>query len=215
MKILYEDNHLIVAYKERGILSQKDISNEDDMLTLLKDYIKNKYHKEGNVYLGLVHRLDRNTSGIMVFARTSKAASRLNEQIINNEFHKKYLAIIEGKVDNKGTLINKIKKDEKLLKAFIGEEGKEAILNYQLIETKEDKSLIEIELITGRFHQIRAQFANINHPLYGDHLYGSHKYDRYFLDAYYLSFLHPISKERLVFKLIPHDGLFSEFDSLK
>ena len=163
MKILYEDNHLIVAYKERGILSQKDISNEDDMLTLLKDYIKNKYHKEGNVYLGLVHRLDRNTSGIMVFARTSKAASRLNEQIINNEFHKKYLAIIEGKVDNKGTLINKIKKDEKLLKAFIGEEGKEAILNYQLIETKEDKSLIEIELITGRFHQIRAQFANINH----------------------------------------------------
>ena len=109
---IYEDNHIIVAYKEKGILSQADGSDKPDMLTILKDYIKEKYNKPGNVYLGLVHRLDINTSGVMVFARTSKAASRLSESIKNNKLNKKYYCIVEGTIKEDGSLIDKIAKDE-------------------------------------------------------------------------------------------------------
>ncbi|MDE6661373.1 MAG: RNA pseudouridine synthase, partial [Anaeroplasmataceae bacterium] len=155
IRILYEDNHIIVAIKPKGILSQADGSDKEDMLTLLKDYIKEKYQKPGNVYLGLVHRLDLFTNGIMVFARTSKAASRLAKQVQEHIFLKKYLAIVEGKVEGSKALTSYLLKNEKEKKSYISPTGQEAILTYKAIEYKEDKTLLDISLKTGRFHQIR------------------------------------------------------------
>lgn len=217
LNILYEDNHIIVAIKPAGILSQADHTNAPDMLSILKEYIKNKYHKEGNVYLGLVQRLDRNTSGIMVFARTSKAASRLSEQIRNHDVFKKYLAVIEGIPQKEQTLSNYLKKDEKLVKSFVTTEknGKLAVLDYQLIASINNYSLINVLLHTGRHHQIRVQMANINHPLVGDHLYGSKINCKYHLHAYYLTFVHPISKEVMKFTNLPENGLWNLFDMSK
>ena len=209
MKIYYEDNHIIVVYKEKGILSQADGSDKLDLLNILKDYIKEKYNKPGNVYLGLVHRLDINTSGIMVFAKTSKAAKRLNEAIKNHEFNKKYIATVEGTITNKEyiTLKSILKKNEKEHKSYISKEGQEAILEYRLIKNykinNKDVSDIEINLKTGRFHQIRCQMSSIGHPLYGDFKYGSkNKIDEnnFPLEAYYLSFTHPVTKELLEFR---------------
>ncbi len=209
MKIYYEDNHIIVAYKEKGILSQADGSNKPDMLTILKDYIKEKYNKPGNVYLGLVHRLDTNTSGVMVFARTSKAASRLSKDIKNHNFHKKYIATVEGILDNKDYVLLKsyILKNEQERKSYINKNGQEAILEYRMINNYKidgkDVSDIEINLKTGRFHQIRCQMASIGHPLYGDKKYGSKaviKEEDFPLEAYSLSFIHPTTKEWMEFK---------------
>lgn len=209
MKIFYEDNHIIVVYKEKGILSQADGSDKLDMLNLLKKYIKEKYNKPGNVYLGLVHRLDINTSGVMVFAKTSKAAKRLNEMIKNHDFKKKYIATVEGAIDNREyvTLKSFILKNEKEHKSYINKNGQEAILEYRLIRNyvinNKDVSDIEINLKTGRFHQIRCQMSSIGHPLYGDFKYGSKnkiKEDEFPLEAYYLSFVHPVTKELLEFK---------------
>ena len=207
MDIFYEDNHVIVVYKEKGILSQADGSNKADMLTIIKSYIKEKYNKSGNVYLGLVHRLDINTSGVMVFAKTSKAASRLSEDIKNNKLHKRYYCVVEGNITNGGKLIDYLEKDEIIKKAFISKNGKEAILEYNVIKNykidNNDVTLLEINLITGRFHQIRCQLSNIGHPLYGDKKYGS-KYSIEYLDfpleAYHLEFIHPTTKELLVFE---------------
>lgn len=210
LNILYEDNHIIVCVKERGILSQADGSNKLDMLTIIKEYIKEKYNKPGDVYLGLVHRLDINTKGIMVFARTSKAAKRLNECILNHEFKKKYKATVEGIINNKEyiTLKNYITKDENKRIAKIDKNGKEAILEYKLIRNYKinniDVSDIDINLKTGRFHQIRCQMSNIGHPLYGDIKYGSknHVDDSLFpLVAYELEFIHPTLKEVMKFKI--------------
>ncbi|MDE5715822.1 MAG: RluA family pseudouridine synthase [Anaeroplasmataceae bacterium] len=203
VKVLYEDNHILVAYKPRGILAQADGSKKEDMLSILKQYIKEKYQKPGNVYLGLVHRLDINTCGIMVFARTSKAARRLSLQILNHQFVKKYLAIIEGTL-TEGTLHHKLIKDESLKKSIIDEHGKDAILDYKVLQTKKvnqnEFSLVDITLHTGRFHQIRAQFSEIGHPLVGDKKYGSQwMIDslQFPLEAYYLSFYHPITEEKV------------------
>ncbi len=210
MKILYEDNHIIVCYKEKGILSQADGSNKPDMLTLLKDYIKVKYNKPGNVFLGLVHRLDINTSGVMVFARTSKAASRLSEQIKNNQFKKKYKATAEGILENKDYIVleNYITKNEYEKKSYITNDGQYSKLEYRVIKSYKINNTnvtdLDIILHTGRFHQIRCQLANINHPLYGDKKYGSKNNinpQDFPLDAYYLSFYHPTSKEFLEFEV--------------
>ncbi len=206
MEILYEDNHVIVAYKDKGILSQADGSNKPDMLTLLKDYIKEKYNKPGNVYLGLVHRLDINTSGVMVFAKTSKAAARLSEAIKNNNLNKKYYCVVEGIIKDSGILKNNILKDEANKKGYVDSNGKEAILEYKVIKNYKinntDVSLLDVNLITGRFHQIRVQFSYIDHPLYGDKKYGSKHnidYTEFPLEAYSLSFIHPTTKELLTF----------------
>ena len=203
IKILYEDNHIIVAIKPKGVLSQADGSDKEDMLTLLKAYIKEKYQKPGNVYLGLVHRLDLFTNGIMVFARTSKAASRLSKQVQDHNFMKKYLAIVEGKVDGSKTLTSNLIKNEKEKKSYIDPNGQVAILSYKAIEYKDDRTLLDITLKTVRFHQIRCQLASIGHPLYGDSKYGSkYKISSYDfpLEAYYLSFHHPITDECLTFE---------------
>ncbi|HIT43510.1 TPA: RluA family pseudouridine synthase [Candidatus Avacholeplasma faecigallinarum] len=211
LDIMYEDNHIIVCYKDKGILSQKDSSNKLDMLTMLKAYIKEKYNKPGNVYLGLVHRLDINTSGVMVFAKTSKAASRLSEDIKNHKFEKKYLATIEGHIYTLEytKLKCKLLKSESEKKAYVDSNGQESILYYKALKNYQinncDVCDVDIILKTGRFHQIRASFAHINHPLYGDVKYGSkNKVDslKFPLQAYSLSFFHPITKEWLTFEKI-------------
>lgn len=202
LNILYEDNHIIVVFKPAGILSQADKTGDDDMLTLIKKYIKEKYKKPGNVYLGLVHRLDRQVSGIMVFAKTSKAASRLSEEIRNNKMHKKYRAIIHGYLDKKeGTLINRIEKLDNKKVLIDTPSGKEAILNYKVIKEKNNLSLVDIDLVTGRYHQIRIQFASINHSLLGDYLYNKMDTNNLALVSYSLSFIHPTTKEKMNFCL--------------
>lgn len=207
LKILYEDNHLLVVVKPRGILSQEDKTKDPDMLNICKDYIKKKYNKPGNVYLGLVQRLDRNTSGVMVFAKTSKAASRLSEQIRNHDVVKRYLAIVEGNLKGVGTLSNYLKKDEKIVKSFVVNkgEGKLAVLDYDVKKNYKDSTLVEILLHTGRHHQIRVQFSNIGHPLKGDKLYGSKANNDYFLHCFYIAFVHPVTKQVLKFNYIPEN----------
>lgn len=212
LDILYEDNHIIVVVKPVGILSQEDHTKDPDMLTLLKEYLKVKYNKPGNVYLGLVMRLDRMTSGVMVFAKTSKAASRLSEQIRNGEILKKYIAIIQGKVNDHGTLKDYLIKDEKLVKSFVTnkENGKLAVLDYTLLKQYDNLSVVDILLHTGRHHQIRVQFSHMGNPLYGDKLYGGLGEDHMHLHAYYLSFVHPVTKEPMKFKNIPSGNLWDE-----
>jgi len=213
LNILYEDNHLIVVEKPINILSQSDITNDPDMLTILKDYIKKKYNKPGNVYLGLVHRLDRPTGGIMVFARTSKAAMRLSEQIKNHEFKKSYLAVIHGNIENSNTYTDYLEKIE--TKSFIStkEKGKYAELSFNKLDynEKENLSLVKISLKTGRNHQIRLQFSSRNHPLYGDSKYGSDLNKNLGLYAYKLEFTHPTTKEKLSFINYPNYNPFTKF----
>lgn len=208
MKIFYEDNHIIVAYKPSGILSQSDGSDKKDMLTLLKEYIKEKYNKPGNVYLGLVHRLDINTSGVMVFARTSKAAARLSLQIQNHIFKKKYLALVEGTISDSKTisLMDKLGKNEETKTAYISPEGKTASLEFKVLAhyklNDQECTLIDVNLFSGRFHQIRCQMSNYKHPIYGDKKYGSKNIinkDDFPLQAYSLSFNHPTTNEILCF----------------
>ena len=197
LKILYEDNHIIVVIKPYNVPVQADSSNDLDMLTIIKNYIKEKYNKPGNVYLGLVHRLDRPVGGVMVFAKTSKAASRLSEEVRTNKIHKTYLTVVHGILDKKcDKLINKMSKDEK--------NGKEAILEYKVIKEEDNLSLLKINLITGRHHQIRLQLSNINHPIYGDQRYGFQDKKQIMLYAYKLEFIHPVTKEVMTFKNLPN-----------
>ena len=161
IKVLYEDNHIIGVLKKENIPTQKDSSNDIDMVTIVKDYIKEKYDKPGNVYLGLLHRLDRPVSGVMVFAKTSKAAERMTKMIKNHEVNKTYYAVLEGKIDSKGRLVDKLLKDERTNTVRVSKDGKEAILDYELVDYKDNYSLVKINLITGRSHQIRVQFSSL------------------------------------------------------
>lgn len=205
LKVLYEDNHLVVVEKPSNIPSQKDSSNDLDLLTMVKEYIKEKYHKPGNVYIGLVHRLDRPVSGIMVFARTSKAAGRLSDQIKKDEFSKKYLAVVNGIIEeDEGTLVDYLKKEDNGNTIVTdSDEGKKSILNYKVIDRNYDKNetLVEIDLKTGRHHQIRVQFASRNHPLCGDQRYGKMDKTQIALCAYHLEFIHPVTKEKMSFSI--------------
>ena len=213
IKILYEDNQILVVLKPINILSQSDITNNEDMLTILKKYIKEKYNKPGNVYLGLVHRLDKPTGGIMVFARTSKSANRLSEQIKNKIFKKSYFSVIHNNIKDEDVFIDYLKKVE--TKSYITnkDDGKYAELNYKKLDynEKENLSLVEIELKTGRNHQIRLQFASRGYPLYGDNKYGSDKNKNLGLYAYKLEFIHPTTKEQLVFENYPNYNPFTKF----
>lgn len=212
LEILYEDNHIIVVVKPFNILSQSDDTKDIDMLTLIKSYLKEKYNKPGNVYLGLIHRLDRPTGGIMVFAKTSKAASRLSEQIRLNLFTKKYLAIVNGYFDEKTGVFEDyiLKKEDN--SSVISNLGKYAKLEYEVLKEKSNLSLVNILLHTGRHHQIRVQFASRNHPLYGDQRYGKSSKKQLALFAYYLSFNHPVTKEKLEFIKYPDKvGIWKEF----
>jgi len=211
LKVIDETNHFIVVLKPSGILSQQDITGDPDLLTIVKEYLKAKYHKPGDAYVGLVHRLDRMTSGLMVFGKTSKGSSRLSEMIRRHEFEKRYLAICEGHILEKlKTLNNKIVYNESLKKSFISDTGKEARLSFKVLEYDPLKSLnfphtlIEVTLFTGRHHQIRVQMASIHHPLVGDTLYGSNHLMPLYLHAYYLSFLDPITKEKKEYTNFPN-----------
>lgn len=202
--VLYEDNHIIVVYKPCNILSQGDSTGDVDMLTLIKKYIKEKYNKPGNVFLGLVHRLDRPVSGVMVFAKTSKAASRLTDQIKNHQFEKKYYAIINGILPLKqGVLEDKLLKKEDGNTVVDNINGKKSILEYNVIKEIDKMSLVDIKLITGRHHQIRVQFSSRGYPLIGDQRYGIQDGKQICLSSYYLSFYHPITKEKLIFEKLP------------
>lgn len=202
IKILYEDNHLLVVLKPINVPVQLDESNDLDLLTMLKNYIKEKYEKTGNVYLGLIHRLDRPVSGIMVFAKTSKAASRLSEQVRTHKIAKKYYAVVEGKLnETEGTLRDKLLKNPKTNMTVVSSNGKDSILNYKVIDYKQNYSLLDVNLVTGRSHQIRVQFSSRNHALYGDQRYNMHSKvgEQIALFSYYLSFYHPVTKEKMEF----------------
>ena len=214
INVLYEDNHLLVVEKPINIPVQADSSEDLDLLTKLKNYLKDKYNKPGNVYLGLVHRLDRPVGGIMVFAKTSKAASRLSEQVRKNEIKKTYYAVLEGKAKEYDHLVDKLLKDEKNNISKVDSKGKEAILDYELIEYKDSFSLVKIDLKTGRSHQIRVQFSSRDLPLYGDQKYNKNAKvgEQIALFARELEFMHPVTKEKLKFSLeLPNRKPFKIF----
>ncbi len=217
LKVLYEDNHIIVVIKPYNIPSQSDKTNDIDMLSLVKEYIKEKYQKPGNVYVGLVHRLDRPVGGIMVFAKTSKAASRLSESIRNKSFSKTYLAVVNGKFEKQnGILENYLWKDEALNMSKVVSKDKKgaklARLTYEVLAEKNDLSLVKINLETGRHHQIRVQFSNAGHSLYGDQKYGKGSMGKQIaLWAYRLEFKHPVKDEIMKFEALPEkNDVFDE-----
>lgn len=215
INILYEDNHLLVVEKPVNCLVQEDNTKDKDLLTILKAYLKEKYEKPGNVYLGLVHRLDRMVGGVMVFAKTSKAAARLSEQIRKKEFQKTYYAVVEGTLKQNGVLEDYLEKDEKRKISFVSKKGKLAKLSYEVISIKKNKTLVKIHLETGRHHQIRVQFSHFGYPLYGDAKYNKNVNlkDSVALFAKELSFYHPITKELLTFRLdLPKRYPFSLFE---
>ncbi len=211
LKILFEDNHIIVVEKKPNIPSQADKTEDEDMLTIVKQYIKEKYNKPGNVYLGLVHRLDRPVGGVMIFAKTSKAAARLSEQVRSKVFKKKYLAVVDGKIEEQvGTLENYLYKDERLNMSRVVSKDKKnaklAKLDYKVLKYNEIKnlSLLEINLHTGRHHQIRVQLSNFGHSIFGDQKYGNRGQGKQIaLWAYELTIEHPITKEKITFKDLP------------
>lgn len=207
INILYEDNHLLVVVKPANMAVNLDSSNDLDLLTYLKQYLKEKYQKPNNVYLGLVHRLDRPVAGIMVFAKTSKAASRLAKDMQSNLFKKEYLAVICGNCKDKDTLTDYLKKDRKnnMVSTSNSKEGKLASLQYYKIEQIDKLCLVKVILQTGRSHQIRVQFASRNMPLWGDQRYNKNAKvsQQIALFAYRLSFPHPITKQTMSFEILP------------
>ncbi len=211
LKILFEDNHIIVVEKKPNIPSQADKTTDEDMLTIVKQYIKEKYNKLGNVYLGLVHRLDRPVGGIMVFAKTSKAASRLSDQVRKKVFKKKYLAVVDGKIESKqGTLEDYLYKDERHNTSKVVNKNKKnaklAKLDYKVLKYNKVKnlSLLEINLHTGRHHQIRVQLSHFGHSIFGDQKYGTRGQGKQIaLWAYELTIKHPITKEEITFQDLP------------
>lgn len=213
LKVIYEDNHIIVVEKTPNIPSQSDKTGDEDMLTIIKQYIKEKYNKPGNVYLGLVHRLDRPVGGVMVFAKTSKAASRLSEQVRNKTFKKEYLTIVDGKVEKeKDALEDYLLKNEKNNMSKVVKEGtknsKYAKLDYEVLKYNEEinLSLLKILLHTGRHHQIRVQLANFGHSICGDQKYGTRGRGKQIsLWAYKLTIEHPITKEEMSFTDLPEE----------
>lgn len=202
INVLYEDNHIIVVMKPANIPVCEDSSGDLDLLSMVKHYLEEKYNKN-NAFVGLVHRLDRPVGGVMVFAKTSKAASRLSDQIRKGEMKKKYYAVVMGKTLERGIFVDKLEKDSKKNISFVSDNGKESILEYERIKTNGEMSLVSIDLKTGRSHQIRVQFSHHGFPLYGDQKYNkkAKMHTQIALFAYSLSFLHPTLKKELVFSV--------------
>lgn len=209
--ILYEDNQIIVAVKPQNVPTQGDSSGDPDFLSEIKNYVKIKYNKPGNAFIGLVHRLDRPTGGVMVFARNSKAAQRLTAQLQEGEMSKKYLAVTVGTPrDMRARLSNWLIKDEKqnMVRVSVVKtpEAKFAELDYRVLEANEKVALLDLNLYTGRSHQIRVQLSNIGTPVFGDVKYGGDslaKGHNLALWAYQLTFVHPTTKQTMVFKVFP------------
>lgn len=208
MDILFEDNHLLIINKRPGELSQLDKTGDNSVLEKYKLYLKKKHNKKGNVFLGLVNRLDRPTSGVLILAKTSKALSRMNKMLVEKKILKKYLAIVEKKpIRKKNTLINFLKKNQKQNKSYIvdqnAKDSKKAILHYTTVKELDNYSLLKISLETGRHHQIRVQLSNIGCFIKGDLKYGSKRSNSdksICLHANEISFIHPVSKNKIKIK---------------
>ena len=223
MEILYEDNHIIVVSKPQGVPSQPDDSGDKDLLSQVKDYIKEKYNKPGEAFVGLVHRLDRPTGGVMVFAKTSKAAARLADQMKNGDFDKTYFAVVCGRPrEQKGKIVSYLKKDEKLNMAMIVPQSttgaKRAELDYEVLSYNNDTdhSLVKVKLYSGRGHQIRVQMKSIKCPVFGDQKYGGEGMPKVMLNLFAteLAFFHPISKQKMIFRVYPpeNSSAWNEFN---
>lgn len=219
-RILYEDNHIVVVNKLPSEIVQGDKTGDTPLSDTVKQYIKEKYNKPGNVFVGVVHRLDRPVSGVTVFAKTSKALSRLNEMIKNREIKKTYWAIVkQPPSEPTATLKNFLARNQKKNKSFVYPkpvpDSKEAVLSYQLKASSNDYHLLEVDLQTGRHHQIRAQLSAIGSPIKGDLKYGfprSNKDASISLHARKVEFLHPVKKEAMAIVADPpHDALWDYF----
>ncbi|MEN8703518.1 MAG: RNA pseudouridine synthase [Polaribacter sp.] len=205
LKVLFEDNHIIIVNKRSGDITQGDKTGDKPLSDVVKEYIKDKYNKAGNVYLGVVHRLDRPTSGVIIFARTSKALERLNKVLRDKEIYKTYWAVVKNHPKKeKATLINFLKKNPKNNKSSVFQKeiegSKKAILHYSVVKKLDNYTLLEIDLETGRHHQIRAQLSNIGYPIKGDLKYGfnrSNKDGSIHLHARKIEFIHPVTKEKV------------------
>ena len=205
LQILFEDNHIMIVNKRAGDISQGDKTGDKPLSDVVKTYIKEKYNKSGDVFLGVVHRLDRPTSGVIIFARTSKALTRLTKMLRDREIHKTYWAVVKNHPKKeKDTLIDFLKKNPKNNKSYSYPKeidgSKKAILHYKVVKKLDNYSLLEIDLETGRHHQIRTQLANIGSPIKGDLKYGfdrSNKDGSIHLHARKIEFIHPVSKEKI------------------
>ena len=217
-EILFEDNHLIIINKKPGILVQGDITGDISLIEITKDYIKNKYKKKGNVFLGLVNRIDRPTSGIVIFAKTSKALSRMNEILRNREIQKIYWLIISNKFAlNNGKIEGWFRKNSKQNKSYFFESqvtnSKFGSLSYNKLKKLDNYCLVEVELITGRHHQIRCSFSELGYPIQGDLKYGSKRSNKdggIYLHSRSLEFIHPVSKNKILLEAdTPRTGLWT------
>ena len=217
-EILFEDNHLIIINKKPGILVQGDITGDISLIEITKDYIKNKYNKKGNVFLGLVNRIDRPTSGIVIFAKTSKALSRMNEILRNREIQKIYWLIISNKfASNNGKIEGWFRKNSKQNKSYFFESqvtnSKFGSLSYKKLKTLDNYCLVEVELITGRHHQIRCSFSELGYPIQGDLKYGSKRSNKdggIYLHSRKVEFTHPVSKNKILLRAdTPRTGLWT------
>ncbi|TVP99116.1 MAG: RluA family pseudouridine synthase [Balneolaceae bacterium] len=201
IEIIYEDNHLLAVNKPAGLLSQEDITGKPDLLNLCKGYLKDEYNKPGNVFLGLLHRLDKPVSGVMLFAKTSKAASRLSKQIRDRTIKKNYLAIVEGSPPAQQYLSHYLVKDrDRNISSIVHKnhgEGKLAELTFKKLESANGLHLLQISLITGRAHQIRVQLSSEGYPVWGDNKYGSSYPGNIALHSAGFIFIHPTLKKEI------------------
>jgi len=223
LRILHEDNSIIVVEKPQNVPTQEDESKDMDLLSMVKAHIKQKYNKPGEAFCGLVHRLDRPTGGVMVFARNSKSAARLTEEIKNGDFDKTYFAVVVGVPrEKKGSLVHYLKKDDARniveIVPRLTEGAKRAELEYEVLETKEGYSLVKVHLLTGRSHQIRVQMASLKTPIYADVKYGD-KNTKGLMNLYCveLRLYHPISKKKMIFRSYPpeQENMWKLFDMSK
>ena len=217
--VLYEDNHVLVAVKPPNMLSQGDQTGDTDLLTLLKEYIRIEYQKPGNVYLGLVHRLDRPVGGLMVFARTSKAAARLSEQMRRHEMGREYLCVALGEMPDSFTLTDYLWKDPMKNMVTVCEadvKGSQlAVLHGRCIARRENTSLCALKLETGRKHQIRAQMSHAGAPLWGDNKYGGGMAGQQIaLWGYKLTFSHPVTHRTMTFHAMPEGNAWALYADL-
>ena len=213
MKVVYEDNHLIIVNKDPGELSQSDYTKDQSLVEKVKNYLRIKYQKKGNVFLGLVNRLDRPTSGLLIFSKTSKALTRMNKLLKEKKIKKTYLAITENKPkNNEGKLVDYLLKNQNKNKSFVADEAhiksKKAILTYKLLKSLKNYFLLEIVLETGRHHQIRCQLSNIGCYIKGDIKYGAkrpNKNKSISLHSKKIEFIHPVSKLNILVEAKPPD----------
>lgn len=211
MKVVYEDNHIIVVYKEAGEIVQGDKTGDKPLSETVKEYLKEKYDKPGNVFCGVVHRIDRPVAGLVIFAKTSKALARLNDMLRRGEIHKTYWAMVEGKpLRPEGRLEGYMANIEKINKSYLADrtdpKAKKAILEYNTVATGDRYSILEVNLLTGRKHQIRLQLSSMGNPIKGDLKYGAKRSNPnggISLLAKKIEFIHPVSKEKISLEADP------------